>query len=338
MLLRTGWDRHWGTDAYGEPGHPFLTLDGAAHLAQHGALLVGIDSVNIDDTADPRRPAHSTLLAHGIPIVEHLRGLDQLPPDGFRFHAAPPMVGGLATFPVRAYAIVRGTPDSAAGTAYSQPARSPLNRARHNGDMSKRITGQRRPGSSGARVTERAMTTHAHRDTPRRTGRRMSGPGGRRAVARVSTRPGLVGRLDLLLPRRWGRCGLPQPLRRDRAGPPRPRRATPYLTAAARLLYPEATLAGVIPPTTRPAFSSTSSTVEPSLRPVRARPILLAADLLDRPQRRQRRTRSPFAHRVGAAGAPRPVTAGGAARIAGTAGDRRATGPGPTRDGTVTTC
>jgi kynurenine formamidase len=108
VLLRTGWDRHWGTDTYGEPGHPFLTLDGAAHLAQHGALLVGIDSVNIDDTADPRRPAHSTLLAHGVPVVEHLRGLEQLPPDGFTFHAAPPMVSGLATFPVRAYAILRG--------------------------------------------------------------------------------------------------------------------------------------------------------------------------------------------------------------------------------------
>jgi kynurenine formamidase len=106
VLVRTGWDRHWGTDLYGAGGHPFLTLDGAAHLAEAGAVLVGIDSVNIDDFADGTRPAHTTLLAQGVPIVEHLRGLDELPPDGFRFHAAPPLLEGLDSFPVRAYAVV----------------------------------------------------------------------------------------------------------------------------------------------------------------------------------------------------------------------------------------
>lgn len=106
VLLHTGWDRHWGTDTYGAGGHPYLTLDGAAHLAQAGTVLVGTDAVNIDDTTDGTRPAHTTLLSHGISIVEHLRGLDQLPPDGFHFTAAPPLVVGMGTFPVRAYAIV----------------------------------------------------------------------------------------------------------------------------------------------------------------------------------------------------------------------------------------
>lgn len=105
VLLQTGWDRHWGTDAYGS-GHPYLTGDAAAWLADQGAALVGIDSVNIDDTADGTRPAHTTLLAAGVPVVEHLRGLDQLPPEGFRFHAAPPAIEGMGTFPVRAYALV----------------------------------------------------------------------------------------------------------------------------------------------------------------------------------------------------------------------------------------
>jgi kynurenine formamidase len=67
---------------------------------------VGIDSINIDDMGDARRPAHSRLLAAGIPIVEHLRGLEQLPASNFRFSAAPPRIQGLGTFPVRAYAIV----------------------------------------------------------------------------------------------------------------------------------------------------------------------------------------------------------------------------------------
>lgn len=103
VLIHTGWDRHWATEQYGH-GHPFLTADGAVWLAEHGALLVGIDSLNIDDTNDLARPTHTTLLAAGIPIVEHLTGLEQLPLEGFRFTAAPPRVVGMGTWPVRAYA------------------------------------------------------------------------------------------------------------------------------------------------------------------------------------------------------------------------------------------
>ncbi|MBO2446253.1 cyclase family protein [Actinomadura barringtoniae] len=106
VLIQTGWDRHWNTPDYASGEHPFVTLDGAAWLAAEGAVLVGIDTINIDDTTDPDRPAHTTLLAAGIPIVEHLTGLAQLPPDGFRFHAAPPAAEGMSSFTVRAYAVV----------------------------------------------------------------------------------------------------------------------------------------------------------------------------------------------------------------------------------------
>jgi arylformamidase len=105
VLLYTGWDRHFGTERYGVDA-PFLTARGAAWLAEQGAALVGIDSVNIDDMDDRTRPVHTALLHAGIPIVEHLRGLEQLPPDGFRFHAAPPPVVGMGTFTVRAYAVI----------------------------------------------------------------------------------------------------------------------------------------------------------------------------------------------------------------------------------------
>ena len=98
-------DRYWGTERYGT-GNPFLTAAAAGWLVEQQAGLVGIDSVNIDDTSGPSRPVHTALLAAGIPIVEHLCGLDQLPPSGFRFHAAPPQVVGIGTFPVRAYAVV----------------------------------------------------------------------------------------------------------------------------------------------------------------------------------------------------------------------------------------
>ncbi|WP_174536173.1 cyclase family protein [Micromonospora chalcea] len=109
VLLHTGWDAHFGTDRYAAPDAPYLTGDGAQWLAEAGAALVGIDSINIDDmtpAAAGQRPAHTGLLAAGVPIVEHLTGLDALPPTGFRFTAAPPRVAGMGTFPVRAFAVV----------------------------------------------------------------------------------------------------------------------------------------------------------------------------------------------------------------------------------------
>lgn len=103
VLVHTGWDRHWRTDAYFE-GHPFLTEAAAVWLRDNGAALVGIDSFNIDDVSGGTRPVHSVLLAAGIPIVEHMTGLDQLPARAFRFSAVPPKVRGMGTFPVRAHA------------------------------------------------------------------------------------------------------------------------------------------------------------------------------------------------------------------------------------------
>ena len=105
VLVQTGWDRHWRTDRYFE-GHPFLTRAAAEHLAAAGALLVGIDSLNIDDTNDGTRPVHTTLLGAGIPIVEHLCNLGDLPDDDFRFFAVPVKVRGCGAFPVRAFGLL----------------------------------------------------------------------------------------------------------------------------------------------------------------------------------------------------------------------------------------
>ena len=105
VLVHTGWARHWGTDRYFE-GHPFLTGPAAEYLRDQGAALVGIDSLNIDDTADGARPVHTTLLGADIPIVEHLCHLERLPTSGFTFTATPVKVRGMGTFPVRAYARV----------------------------------------------------------------------------------------------------------------------------------------------------------------------------------------------------------------------------------------
>lgn len=109
VLVLTGWDARWGTDGYGDEANPHLTAAAARVLADAGAAVVGIDSVNIDALSDGERPAHTALLDAGVPIVEHLTGLAALVGAPFRFTALPPAVVGMGTFPVRAVAVVDGT-------------------------------------------------------------------------------------------------------------------------------------------------------------------------------------------------------------------------------------
>jgi kynurenine formamidase len=111
VLFNTGWSRHFGTPAYAS-GHPHLAPASVDALVAGGARLVGIDSLNIDPTADGTRPAHTGLLAAGIPIVEHLTNLDTLaaaiagPGSTASLYAVPPKIRGFGTMPVRAFAIV----------------------------------------------------------------------------------------------------------------------------------------------------------------------------------------------------------------------------------------
>ncbi len=108
VLIDTGWDRHFGTEAYAVDA-PFLSEAATEHLVRRGVALVGIDSVNIDDAspaAAGRRPIHTALLGNGIHVVEHLTNLAALPARGARFTAVPPRVEGFGTFPVRAYATI----------------------------------------------------------------------------------------------------------------------------------------------------------------------------------------------------------------------------------------
>lgn len=105
VLVHTGWAEKWGSSAYFH-GHPFLTRGAAQRLASGGAIHVGIDSLNIDDTADGSRPVHTILLAADIPITEHLTNLDRVPDRGFRYFAVPVKVAGAGSFPVRAFALI----------------------------------------------------------------------------------------------------------------------------------------------------------------------------------------------------------------------------------------
>jgi kynurenine formamidase len=107
ILVRTDFSKHWGSPAY-FTDNPFLTADAADLLVSKQPAFVGIDSLNIDDTGDPSRPAHTKLLGTGIPICEHMTNLEALPASGARLHAVPIAWVGGGTFPVRAYAVVDG--------------------------------------------------------------------------------------------------------------------------------------------------------------------------------------------------------------------------------------
>ena len=105
ILIETNWSRFWGQDQYFED-HPFVSEKAAQYLRDNGAVFVGIDSYNIDDTRGNKRPCHSILLHNDIPICEHMTGLAELPKNGFKFFAVPVKVKGMGTFPVRAFGIV----------------------------------------------------------------------------------------------------------------------------------------------------------------------------------------------------------------------------------------
>jgi kynurenine formamidase len=105
VLVHTGWSKHWLTERYFQDP-PFLTRAAAEWLVKTGAILVGIDSMNIDDVHDTSRPVHTLLLEANIPVVEHLTNLELLPEAGFRFFAPPAKIKAFGSFPVRAFAIV----------------------------------------------------------------------------------------------------------------------------------------------------------------------------------------------------------------------------------------
>lgn len=102
VLFNFGWDKYWGSEQY--QSYPFISKKLIKYLIKSGVKLVGVDTVNIDNSKDLNRPAHTYLLKEEILIVENLKNLDLLYDKKFRFFAVPIKGIKVAAMPIRAFA------------------------------------------------------------------------------------------------------------------------------------------------------------------------------------------------------------------------------------------
>jgi arylformamidase len=86
VLVRTGWEKRWGTDAY-QQDPPYLRPESIDVLVRGGAAIVGIDFCALG--ASDGGLGVARLLRAGVLVVENLCNLSALPADGFRFFAVP---------------------------------------------------------------------------------------------------------------------------------------------------------------------------------------------------------------------------------------------------------
>ncbi|MEM2107172.1 MAG: cyclase family protein [Candidatus Bathyarchaeia archaeon] len=123
-VIRYDWDRRWRVRSSSDSDwelniflrdFPGLSVEAAEHLAGRGVRMVGVDTPTIDpapafEEAHRRckvEPCHAKLLVeYGIPVLEGLRNLDKLPPNGSYLLAFPLKIGGGSGSPVRAVALI----------------------------------------------------------------------------------------------------------------------------------------------------------------------------------------------------------------------------------------
>jgi arylformamidase len=104
VLFNFGWDQYWGQEAYHT--YPFIGQDLIERLETLSVRLVGVDTINVDDSRNPARPAHSRFLRRDILVLENMTNLSALLGKSFRLFAVPLKAKKAAAMPVRAFAEV----------------------------------------------------------------------------------------------------------------------------------------------------------------------------------------------------------------------------------------
>jgi len=115
VLVRTGWGARWPGGDYARPkdGIPGLDLDAARYLSSRGVVLVGADTIAVEQiTAEhglTRLPVHRHLLGErGIHLLEsaNLEQLSDITGCALLLFCAPLKIVGATAAPVRPLAIV----------------------------------------------------------------------------------------------------------------------------------------------------------------------------------------------------------------------------------------
>ncbi len=121
VLIRTGWERHWpeaerylgtarrGPEAVSELHFPGLHPDAARWLAEERTVdAVGLDTPSIDHGPSTDFMAHRILYAAGVPGLENLARLGDLPATGAYVVALPMKIAGGSGAPLRIVGVVPG--------------------------------------------------------------------------------------------------------------------------------------------------------------------------------------------------------------------------------------
>jgi kynurenine formamidase len=103
VILRTGWERHWGTPRY-YADWPTVSEPLARVLAAARLKGVGLDSPSPDPLHG--RAAHDLFAAAGMINIENLTNLAELPDGPFTLLVLPLKLAGTEASPVRAAAWV----------------------------------------------------------------------------------------------------------------------------------------------------------------------------------------------------------------------------------------
>jgi kynurenine formamidase len=117
VLLRTGWAKHWpdrkqylGDDTPGDASKlhfPSYGKESAEYLiGQRHVGAIGLDTASIDYGASKDFVVHRIASAAGVPGLENLANLDQVPETGAWVIALPMKIGGGSGGPLRAVALV----------------------------------------------------------------------------------------------------------------------------------------------------------------------------------------------------------------------------------------
>jgi kynurenine formamidase len=121
VLLRTGWDKHWGdrlayfgdtTSGKADNLHfPGFGVDAARLLVdERNVAGLGIDSPSVDHGPSSDFQVHRIGAAKDVYNLENLTALDRLPATGAYVFALPMKIEGSSGGPVRAVAVVPKAP------------------------------------------------------------------------------------------------------------------------------------------------------------------------------------------------------------------------------------